>query len=119
MMVWLVYWQFSLGWYLVACYFSYSLTAIRIFAEHQAVAIPKQRTIVVESNGFLSYLFLQNNLHAVHHKYPALPWYQLRAKYLQEREAILEENGDYRLANYFELFKRYAWKPKEGVVHPL
>ncbi|SKA93840.1 Fatty acid desaturase [Thiothrix eikelboomii] len=116
---WLVYWQFPLGWYVVACYFSYSLTAIRIFAEHQAVAIPEQRTVVVESNGVLSYLFLQNNLHAVHHKYPALPWYKLRAKYLQEREAILEENGNYCLASYFELFKRYAWKPKEDVVHPL
>ena len=118
-LVWLLYWQFPLWLYALACYFSISLTSVRIFAEHQAVDMPTQRTIVVESNGFLSYLFLQNNLHAVHHKYPALPWYQLRAKYLQEREAILEENGDYRLANYFELFKRYAWKPKEGVVHPL
>ena len=118
-LAWLVYWQFPMGLYLLACYFSYSLTAIRIFAEHQAVDTPHQRTIVVESNGFLSHLFLQNNLHSVHHKYPGMPWYQLRAAYQKECEAILQENGHYVFANYFELFKRYAWKPKEGVVHPL
>lgn len=118
-LVWLLYWQFPLWLYVLVCYGSISLTSIRIFAEHQAVTIPEQRTIVVESNGFLSYLFLQNNLHSVHHKYPALPWYQLRKTYQQERETILQENGDYVFKNYFELFKRYAWKPKEGVVHPL
>ncbi len=118
-LAWLIYWQFPIGLYLAACYFSYSLTAIRIFAEHQAVDIPEQRTIIVESNGFLSHLFLQNNLHSVHHKYPGMSWYQLRAAYQKEREAILQENGHYVFANYFELFKRYAWKPKEGVVHPL
>lgn len=118
-LAWLLYWQFPLWLYVVACYFSYSLTSIRIFAEHQAVALPEQRTIVVESNGFLSYLFLQNNLHSVHHKYPALPWYQLRKTYQQERETILQENGGYVFKNYLELLKCYAWKPKEGVVHPL
>lgn len=118
-MAWLLYWQFPLGLYGIACYFSISLTSIRIFAEHQAVDKPEQRTLVVESNGFLSYLFLQNNLHSVHHKYPGLPWYQLRATYLEERAAILQANGNYVMSNYFELFKRHAWKPKESVVHPL
>lgn len=118
-LAWLLYWQFPLGVYLLACYFSISLTSIRIFAEHQAVHTPEQRTIVVEANGFLSFLFLQNSLHSVHHKYPALPWYKLRQTYQQEREAILQENGAYVFKNYLELFKRYAWKPKEDVVHPL
>ena len=118
-LAWLVYWQFPIGLYLIACYFSISLTSIRIFAEHQAVATPEQRTIVVEANGFLSYLFLQNNLHSVHHKYPALPWYQLRKTYQQERETILQENGGYVFKTYLELFKRYAFKAKEEVVHPL
>ena len=116
---WLMYWQFPIWLYLVACYFSISLTSIRIFAEHQAVATPEGRTIVVEANGFLSYLFLQNNLHSVHHKYPALPWYQLRKTYQQERETILQANGGYMFKTYLELFKRYAFKAKEGVVHPL
>lgn len=116
---WLIYWQVPLALYVLACYFSYSLTAIRIFAEHQAVKMPTERTIVVESQGFFSYLFLQNNLHSVHHKYPALPWYQLRTVYQQEKDTILQENGAYVFKNYFELFKRYAWKPKESVVHPL
>lgn len=118
-LAWLLYWQFPLGLYVLACYFSISLTSIRIFAEHQATAIPTQRTIVVESNGWLSYLFLQNNLHSVHHKYPGLPWYQLRKTYQQEKVTILQENGGYVFKNYLELFKRYAWKPKEGVAHPL
>jgi len=118
-LAWLVYWQFPMWLYFLICYFSISLTSIRIFAEHQAVNTPTERTIVVESNGFLSYLFLQNNLHSVHHKYPALPWYQLRTVYQQEKDTILQENGAYVFKNYFELFKRYAWKPKESVVHPL
>lgn len=115
----LFYWQFPLWIYALACYFSISLTSIRIFAEHQAVNKPTERTIVVESNGFLSYLFLQNNLHSVHHKYPSMPWYELRQTYQQERESILQENGFYVFKSYLELFKYYAWKPKEGVVHPL
>lgn len=118
-LAWLLYWQFPLWLYALACYFSISLTSIRIFAEHQAVNKPNERTIVVESNGFLSYLFLQNNLHSVHHKYPSIPWYQLRKTYQQERESILQENGGYVFKSYLELFKRYAWKLKEGVVHPL
>lgn len=118
-LTWLLYWQFPLGVYAVACYVSISLTSIRIFAEHQAADKPEHRTIVVESNGFLSYLFLKNNLHSVHHKYPALPWYQLPRVYQQERDHILKENGAYVFPNYLALFKRYAWTPKEAVVHPL
>lgn len=118
-LAWLLYWQFPMWLYFFVCYFSISLTSIRIFAEHQAVATPEQRTIVVESNGFLSYLFLKNNLHSVHHKYPGLAWYQLAQVYQQERVAILQENGQYVFKNYFELFKSYAVKPKEVIVHPL
>lgn len=118
-LAWLVYWHFPLWLYAIICYFSISLTTIRIFAEHQAVNTPTERTIVIEENGFLSYVFLQNNLHSVHHKYPGLPWYKLRKTYQQERESILQENGNYVFKSYLELFKRYAWKPKEDVEHPL
>jgi fatty acid desaturase len=118
-LAWLIYWQFPLWLYAIACYFSISLTSVRIFAEHQAAHTPTERTLIVESRGFLSYLFLDNNLHSVHHKYPGLPWYRLRGVYLQEREKILQENGAYVFKNYFELFKRYGWKPKEQVAHPL
>ncbi|MEZ5536164.1 MAG: fatty acid desaturase [Thiolinea sp.] len=116
---WLVFWQFPLWVYLLGVYFSMSLTAIRTFAEHQAAAEPTQRTLVVESRGFFSFLFLNNSLHSVHHKYPGLAWYQLRLVYRRERETILQENGGYVLPNYTTLFRRYLFTIKEPVVYPL
>jgi len=116
---WLVWCGFPWWAYALACHGGMALTAVRTFAEHQAVATPEERTIVVEARGFFSSLFLDNNLHSVHHKYPGLPWYQLRPTYQRERDEILRENGGYVFKHYGELFRRYAFKAKEPVVHPL
>ena len=51
---------------LVPAWFGQSLIAIRTFAEHQWSERPDGRTIIVERSP-LSLLFLNNNLHLVHH----------------------------------------------------
>jgi len=38
------------------------------------------RTIIVERTA-LGWRFLRNNLHAVHHRHPTVPWSRLRALY--------------------------------------
>jgi len=108
-------WQYML----LVAYPAVSLIMIRSFIEHRAHATPKMRTAIVESGPFFSLLFLNNNLHRVHHERPAAPWYQLRAMYRAERERYLSENGGYLVRGYREVVGRWLFKPREPVVHPL
>ena len=48
-----------------------SLTLLRSFAEHEPAAKEDRRTVIVESGLLGSLLYLNNNLHAVHHAFPA------------------------------------------------
>ena len=65
-----------------------------------------------------SLLFLNNNLHVVHHSYPSLPWYELPRRFRAEREAILRANGGFRFAGYREIVSRYALAAKDAPIHP-
>jgi fatty acid desaturase len=103
---------------LVPMWFGQSLIAIRTFAEHQWSEHPEGRTIIVERSP-LSLLFLNNNLHFVHHKKPTVAWYSLPKLFRDDREAWLKANNGYAYANYFALLKAYAFKAKEPVVHPV
>lgn len=105
--------------YLLAAYLGMSVLMVRTYLEHQADEDPDQRTVIIEDRGLLSWLFLNNNLHAVHHANPSAAWYRLPALYARDRSAVLERNGDYRYASYMEIFRRYAVRTKEPVVHPL
>ena len=95
-----------------------ALTLLRSFAEHQAVTDPERRSVVVEAAWPMSLLFLNNNLHALHHSEPALPWYALPSRFRDRRESILAANGGYRFRGYAEIIARYLLWPKEAVVHP-
>jgi fatty acid desaturase len=64
-------------------------------------------------------LFLNNNLHAVHHERPSVPWYKMRSIYRAERERLLRREGDYRHRSYWEIMRRYFFHPKEPVLWPL
>lgn len=103
---------------LVPAWFGQSLIAIRTFAEHQWSERPDGRTIIVERSP-LSLLFLNNNLHLVHHKLPAVAWYRLPSIFRARRAEWLAMNDGYAFPNYFSLFRSYAFKPKEPVVHPV
>ena len=102
-----------------AAYPGMSLIMVRSFIEHRAHHDPKQRSAVVESGPFFSLLFLNNNLHRVHHSKPAVPWYDLPALYRAERDRYLAENGGYLIRGYSEVVRRWLVRPREPVVHPL
>jgi len=95
-----------------------SLTLLRSFAEHRAEEDPADRSVIVEASWPLALLFLNNNLHALHHAEPGVPWYDLPRRYRAERDRILAANGDYRFAGYGEIVRRYFFRPKEDLVHP-
>ena len=104
--------------YLVCCYFAYSLLMVRTFLEHQADESMRARTVIVEDKGFFSFLFLNNNLHVIHHAYPTVAWYKLPSIYSKNRDRFLKMNKGYRFDNYYEIFKRFAFKRKEPVAYP-
>jgi len=103
---------------LVPMWIGQSCIAIRTYAEHQWSENPEGRTVIVERSP-LSFLFLNNNLHFVHHKQPTVAWYKLPALFRSRRAEWIAENGNYVFPNYFTLLKSYAFKPKEPIVHPV
>lgn len=114
--------QFGFGlplwlYVLVPVWLGQSFIAIRTFAEHQWSERPDGRTVIIERSP-LSFLFLNNNLHLVHHKVPNAPWYKLPALYASRREEWQRMNNGYVFPNYFALLKAYAFTAKEPVVHP-
>ncbi|WP_312164537.1 fatty acid desaturase [Phenylobacterium sp.] len=96
-----------------------SLTLIRSFAEHRASASPAGRVAIVERAPLLGLLFLNNNLHAVHHQWPGLSWWRLPGRYRAHREALLAANGGLVYAGYADVFRRFFFRAHDVVVHPL
>ena len=113
-----IYFRMPLWLYLVPVYLGQSLIAIRTFAEHQWSERPDGRTVIVERSP-LALLFLNNNLHLVHHKMPTVPWYRLPALFRERRLEWLALNGGYAYPNYFAMLKAHAFRSKEPVVHPV
>ncbi len=95
-----------------------SLISVRTYAEHQWSERPDGRTILVERSP-LSLLFLNNNLHLVHHKSPSVAWYELPRLFAERREQWIAMNNGYVFPGYAALLWRYALKQKEPVVHPV
>jgi fatty acid desaturase len=102
---------------LVPAWFGQSIISIRTFAEHQWSEQPEGRTIIVERSP-LSFLFLNNNLHFVHHRSPTVAWYRLPALFRARREEWISMNKGYVYPGYWSLFRKFALKAKEPVVHP-
>ncbi|MDP6342146.1 MAG: fatty acid desaturase, partial [Alphaproteobacteria bacterium] len=94
------------------------LALVRSFIEHRPAEEPAARTVIVEDRGPLALLFLNNNLHVLHHQRPDLPWYALPAAYRRERERILADNGGFLFSGYGEIFRRYLLRAKDVPVHP-
>ena len=101
----------------MSAYLGISIIAIRSYCEHQWSEQPDGRTIIVE-NSILAPLFLFNNLHFVHHKLPTAAWYTLPSHYSAKRAEWQRMNDGYVFANYFEVFRAFAFKAKEPVAHP-
>jgi fatty acid desaturase len=95
-----------------------SLTLLRSYAEHRPAAQAGHATAVVEAGPLFSLLYLYNNLHAVHHAHPHLPWHELPARWRRERAAVLAHNGRYYFTGYHEIVKRFALRSKDSPRHP-
>ena len=95
-----------------------ALTLLRSFLEHQAREEVGERSVLIEAGPVMSLLYLNNNLHALHHAEPGLAWYDLPARYRTQRETLLAENGRYHYSGYLEVVLRYLLRPKEQPIHP-
>jgi fatty acid desaturase len=104
-----------LAWF---AYPGIALTLLRSFLEHRACEPVAERSVLIEAGPVMSLLYLNNNLHALHHAEPGLAWYRLPARYRACRAALLAGNGGYRYGGYPELFRRYLLRPKEPPRHP-
>ena len=112
LLVWIVWVCGIPAWaYLVLfVYPGLSLVLLRSFVEHRAV--------IVDGGRLLSLLYLNNNLHAVHHELPWLAWYELPAAHQRARDQLLAASGGYQFAGYGEIARRYLWRAKDSPVHP-
>lgn len=90
-----------------------SLTLLRSFAEHQASVDHDDRTVIVKTGPLMSLLYLNNNLHSLHHAEPGVAWYRLPAR---ARECPREK---YVFRGYGQIAGRYLLRPKEPVEYPL
>lgn len=105
--------------YLMAAWIGHGLLKIRTFLEHRAHEAARARTVVIEDRGPLSYLFLNNNFHVVHHMHPNVPWYELPTLYAKNRAHYLRRNDGYIYRSYAEVFRKYLLRAKDPVPHPL
>jgi len=103
--------------YLAAAYLALSLLALRSFAEHQWAEVPAHRTVIVDRS-LLSLLFLNNNLHLVHHAQPKLAWYELPAAYRARKDEWAALNNGYVFPGYRTIIRQFGFRQKESVVHP-
>jgi len=105
--------------YLIAAHIGLGLLKIRTFLEHQAHERARARTVIIEDRGPMAFLFLNNNLHVVHHMHPRVPWYRLPQLYRANKARYLDRNNGYRYGSYAEIFGKYLFRAKDPVPHPL
>ena len=117
---WLTYaCRLSLGRYCVEfVYPGAALSLLRSFAEHRADPAPARRIAVVERAPILGLLFLNNNLHAVHHAFPGASWRELPRLYARHRGELLAANGGLVYRGYAEVVRRFLLRPHDVLVHP-
>lgn len=119
-----IWWMVSVAqmpiWaWLVSVYLSLSLLKLRTFLEHRAHDRTSARTAIVEDRGLFGLLFLHNNLHVVHHMHPGVPWYALPDLYRARKAQYLSSNQGYRYATYADVARKYLFRAKDPVPHPL
>jgi len=95
-----------------------SLSMVRSYMEHRPAADPGARCAIVEDGGFFSLLFLNNNLHAVHHRWPGIAWYRIPRLYRERRDEILAWNQGYLIRGYGTIAARFLLRPKDHPIHP-
>lgn len=118
--IWMVWLSPAPLWAAAAgAYLGLGLLKIRTFLEHRAHETARGRTVVIEDKGPLAFLFLNNNLHIVHHMHPGVPWYALPRLYQARKAEFLAANDGYIYRNYLQIFRNYLLRAKDPVPHPL
>ncbi|TFW15689.1 fatty acid desaturase [Duganella callida] len=106
-------------WYVFAvAYPALSLAMVRSYYEHRPAEEHKQRIVLNDAGLAFRLLFLNNNLHLVHHDLPSLPWYLLPRVYRARRAAYNARSGGFQIDGYGELARRYGFRPIDAPVHP-
>ncbi|MEO1639578.1 MAG: fatty acid desaturase [Pseudomonadota bacterium] len=105
--------------YLIAAYLAMSILKLRTFLEHQAHERASGRSVIVEEGGIFAFLFLNNNLHVVHHMHPRVAWYNLPALYRSRKDHYQRRNGGYVYRSYGQVIWQYLFTAKDAVAHPL
>ncbi|NYE59499.1 fatty acid desaturase [Duganella sp. 1224] len=109
----------SAVWYVLAIsYPAQSLAMIRSYYEHRPAEDHKQRIVLNDAGLVFRVLFLNNNLHLVHHDLPSLPWYLLPRVYRARKAAYNARSGGFQINGYGELMRRYGFRPIDAPVHP-
>jgi len=104
--------------WVLAAYLSMAILKIRTYLEHRVHDHPRGRSVVVEDRGLLSFLFLNNNFHSVHHAHPSVPWYALPRLFASKRDQFLAMNDGYHFGCYGEVIRKFAINRKDPVAHP-
>jgi fatty acid desaturase len=119
-LAWMCLWcEMPLWLYVIAfVYPGAALTRLRSYAEHRWSVETAKRTAIVERAGIFGLLFLNNNLHVLHHARPNLPWYALPSLYAREREALLGRNGGLVYNGYLDIAGRFLLRAHDDPVHP-
>jgi fatty acid desaturase len=100
-------WRYVIGF----AYPGLSLTLLRSFTEHRPATNQIECSAIVESGPLCSLLFLNNNLHLVHHGDPSLPWFEIPAVFASRRDELIARSGDFHFSGYLEILLRYGIVP--------
>ncbi len=103
--------------YIACAAIAHSMISIRAFFEHRPAPDPMHRSVIVQSNWFFQLLFLNNNFHAVHHRYPSLPWYRLSSLYKEIQSDVLEKNQRFYFSGYSK-WLTFLFRPVHSPIHP-
>jgi fatty acid desaturase len=107
-------WQYAL----LVVYPGLCLGMLRSFLEHRYAVLREHRTAIVESGFPFNLLFLNNNLHVVHHLSPALPWYRIPAVWHESRIELLEHNGGFYFKGYAQIAVKHAFHAAFNPAQP-
>lgn len=108
------------AWYYVCCISvpALSLAMLRSYYEHRPSEVVQERTVINEAGWPLAWLFLNLNLHLVHHDLPGLPWYFLPRVYRARRDQWLARSGGFLVKGYSQLLRRHALRFVDHPRHP-
>lgn len=108
------FWLYFFGFVYVGA----ALSRLRSYAEHRYADHQDERTAIVENSPLFGLLFLYNNLHVLHHKLPAVPWYSIPVLYRRHRNTLVTINGGLVYDGYLDVARRFFLKPHDDPRHP-